>query len=107
MPCFSHVVVVVLVSLTKCVFVCVRVDARMPLSLNCLGRRRKNNAVLVGEPGVGKTAIAEGIALRIVLGEVPKTLANKQIVELDMGMLVAGVPLCAPHLPCVCWRMGA
>jgi ATP-dependent Clp protease ATP-binding subunit ClpC len=55
-----------------------------------LGRRRKNNAVLVGEPGVGKTAIAEGIALRIVQGEVPQTLQGKQIVELDMGMVVAG-----------------
>jgi len=55
-----------------------------------LGRRRKNNAVLVGEPGVGKTAIAEGLALRIVNGEVPPTLKRKQIIELDMGMLVAG-----------------
>jgi ATP-dependent Clp protease ATP-binding subunit ClpC len=55
-----------------------------------LGRRRKNNAVLVGEPGVGKTAIAEGIASRIVAGEVPNTLVGKQIIELDMGMIVAG-----------------
>ena len=55
-----------------------------------LARRRKNNAVLVGEPGVGKTAIAEGIALRIVQGDVPETLRGKQLVELDMGSLVAG-----------------
>ncbi|MFK8138963.1 MAG: ATP-dependent chaperone ClpB [Bdellovibrionales bacterium] len=55
-----------------------------------LSRRTKNNPVLIGEPGVGKTAIAEGLALRIVQGDVPDTLNNKKIVSLDMGALVAG-----------------
>ena len=55
-----------------------------------LSRRKKNNALLIGEPGVGKTAIAEGLALRIVLREVPKVLLGKRIVALDMATLVAG-----------------
>ncbi|MCH7972417.1 MAG: ATP-dependent chaperone ClpB [Bacteroidetes bacterium] len=55
-----------------------------------LSRRTKNNPVLIGEPGVGKTAIAEGIAHRIVSGDVPENLKTKQIVALDMGALVAG-----------------
>ena len=55
-----------------------------------LSRRTKNNPVLVGEPGVGKTAIAEGLAQRIVDGEVPSTLTNKRLMMLDMGSLVAG-----------------
>jgi ATP-dependent Clp protease ATP-binding subunit ClpC len=55
-----------------------------------LGRRTKNNPVLIGEPGVGKTAIAEGLALRIVSNEVPEFLEDKRIVQLDMGLLVAG-----------------
>lgn len=55
-----------------------------------LSRRTKNNPVLIGEPGVGKTAIAEGIAHRIVSGDVPENLKTKQIVSLDMGALVAG-----------------
>ena len=55
-----------------------------------LSRRKKNNPVLIGEPGVGKTAIAEGLAQRIVEGKVPQTLENKRIVTLDMAALVAG-----------------
>lgn len=58
--------------------------------LQVLSRRRKNNPVLIGEPGVGKTAIAEGLAHRIVSGDVPDGLKSKQIVALDMGSLVAG-----------------
>ncbi len=58
--------------------------------LQVLSRRTKNNPVLIGEPGVGKTAIAEGLAHRIVSGDVPDSLKSKQIVALDMGSLVAG-----------------
>ncbi len=58
--------------------------------LQVLSRRTKNNPVLIGDPGVGKTAIAEGIAQRIVQGDVPETLKTKRIVALDMGALVAG-----------------
>jgi ATP-dependent Clp protease ATP-binding subunit ClpC len=58
--------------------------------IQILSRRTKNNPVLIGEPGVGKTAIAEGLAQKIVGGQVPKTLVNKRIVQLDLGSLVAG-----------------
>ena len=58
--------------------------------MQVLSRRTKNNPVLIGEPGVGKTAIVEGIAQRIVRGDVPESLKNKQLVALDMGALVAG-----------------
>ncbi|MEM9666678.1 MAG: ATP-dependent chaperone ClpB, partial [Bacteroidota bacterium] len=58
--------------------------------LQILSRRTKNNPVLVGEPGVGKTAIAEGLAIRVVQGDVPENLQDKQIVALDMGALIAG-----------------
>jgi len=58
--------------------------------IQVLSRRTKNNPVLIGEPGVGKTAIAEGLAQRIVAGDVPETLKNKLVVALDMGALVAG-----------------
>ncbi|MBC2702482.1 MAG: ATP-dependent chaperone ClpB [ANME-2 cluster archaeon] len=58
--------------------------------LQVLSRRTKNNPVLIGEPGVGKTAIAEGLALRIFMGDVPDTIKDKQVVTLDMGALVAG-----------------
>jgi len=58
--------------------------------LQVLSRRTKNNPVLIGEPGVGKTAIAEGLAHRIIQGDVPESLKTKQIIALDMGSLVAG-----------------
>jgi len=65
-------------------------DEEIRRVLQVLSRRTKNNPVLIGEPGVGKTAIAEGIAQRIVTGDVPETLKTKRIVALDMGSLVAG-----------------
>ena len=58
--------------------------------IRILSRKTKNNPVLIGEPGVGKTAIVEGLAERIVAGDVPNSLKNKKIFELDMGALVAG-----------------
>ncbi len=58
--------------------------------IQVLSRRTKNNPVLIGQPGVGKTAIAEGLALRIVEGDVPNSLKNKRVIALDMGALVAG-----------------
>ena len=60
-----------------------------------LSRRKKNNPVLIGEPGVGKTAVAEGLALRIVSKKVPRVLHNKRIVALDMGSIVAGTSFCS------------
>jgi len=58
--------------------------------IQILSRRTKNNPALIGEPGVGKTAIAEGLAHRIVAGDIPETLANKRVLTLDIGSLVAG-----------------
>jgi ATP-dependent Clp protease ATP-binding subunit ClpA len=55
-----------------------------------LGRRTKNNPCLIGEPGVGKTAVAEGLAQRIASGDVPETIEGKKVITLDMGLLVAG-----------------
>jgi ATP-dependent Clp protease ATP-binding subunit ClpB len=65
-------------------------DEEIRRVLQVLSRRTKNNPVLIGEPGVGKTAIAEGIAHRIVSGDVPENLKNKRIISLDMGALIAG-----------------
>jgi ATP-dependent Clp protease ATP-binding subunit ClpB len=65
-------------------------DEEIRRVLQVLSRRTKNNPVLIGEPGVGKTAIAEGIAHRIISGDIPETLKTKRIVALDMGALVAG-----------------
>ena len=58
--------------------------------IQVLSRRTKNNPVLIGEPGVGKTAIAEGLAQRIIHGDIPETLKDKRVVSLDMGALIAG-----------------
>ena len=65
-------------------------DAEVRRSIQILARRTKNNPVLIGQPGVGKTAIAEGLAQRIINGDVPEALANKTLLSLDMGALVAG-----------------
>lgn len=65
-------------------------DEEIRRVLQILSRRSKNNPILLGEPGVGKTAIVEGLAQRIVQGDVPENLKTKQIVSLDMGLLVAG-----------------
>ena len=65
-------------------------DTEIRNVIRILSRKSKNNPVLIGEPGVGKTAIAEGLALRIVIGDVPGNLKDRQIFSLDMGSLVAG-----------------
>ncbi len=65
-------------------------DEEIRRTMQVLARRTKNNPVLIGEPGVGKTAIAEGLALRIVNGDVPDSIANKKLMSLDMGALIAG-----------------
>jgi len=65
-------------------------DDEIRRTIQVLSRRTKNNPVLIGEPGVGKTAIAEGLALRIVNGDVPEGLKDKQLMALDMGALIAG-----------------
>jgi ATP-dependent Clp protease ATP-binding subunit ClpB len=65
-------------------------DDEIRRTIQVLSRRTKNNPVLIGEPGVGKTAIAEGLALRIVNGDVPETLKDKKLMALDMGALIAG-----------------
>ncbi|MDR0477523.1 MAG: ATP-dependent chaperone ClpB [Desulfobulbaceae bacterium] len=65
-------------------------DEEIRRVIQVLSRRTKNNPILIGEPGVGKTAIVEGLAQRIVSGDIPATLRNKQVVTLDLGALVAG-----------------
>src|ERR671912_1875979 len=65
-------------------------DEEIRRTMQVLSRRTKNNPVLIGEPGVGKTAIVEGLAIRIVNGDVPTTLKDKRLVALDLGALIAG-----------------
>ncbi len=65
-------------------------DEEIRRSIQILSRRRKNNPILIGEPGVGKTAIAEGLAMRIIARDVPENLNDKELLELDMAALIAG-----------------
>ena len=65
-------------------------EAEIQRVIQILGRRRKNNPMLVGDPGVGKSAIVEGIAIKIVTGDIPPVLADKRLISLDMGSIVAG-----------------
>ena len=65
-------------------------DEEIRRVIQVLSRRTKNNPILIGEPGVGKTAIVEGLAQRIVNGDIPATLVGKQVITLDLGALVAG-----------------
>ena len=96
-------------------------DEELARAVEVLSRRRKNNPLFVGEPGVGKTALAEGLALRIAEGKVPPTLENTRLFALDMGLLLAGTryrgdferrlklpagPWMRPICSSPCWRPG-
>lgn len=84
-------VMVLLVNLPDAMHACCSCrDEEIRRVVRVLCRRTKNNPVLIGEPGVGKTAIVEGLAQRIVKGDVPATLQNTRLIALDMGSLVAG-----------------
>ena len=65
-------------------------DEEIRRVIQILSRRTKNNPVLIGEPGVGKTAIVEGLAQRVIAGDVPESLKRKKIVALDLGAMIAG-----------------
>src|SRR6201999_2181685 len=65
-------------------------DAEINRVIQILSRRTKNNPVLIGEAGVGKTAIAEGLAGRLAMGDVPESLRGKELLSLDLGLLIAG-----------------
>ncbi|MDG1275465.1 MAG: AAA family ATPase, partial [Alphaproteobacteria bacterium] len=65
-------------------------DEEIRRTMQVIARRTKNNPILIGEPGVGKTAIAEGLALRIVNGDVPETLKHKKLLSLDLSAVIAG-----------------
>ena len=67
-------------------------DDEIRRTIQILSRRTKNNPILLGDPGVGKTAIVEGLAQRIVSGDVPDSLKGRRVLALDMGALVAGAP---------------
>ena len=68
-------------------------DDEIRRTIQIIARRTKNNPVLIGDPGVGKTAIAEGLALRIINGDIPESLRDKKLLSLELGSIVAGANL--------------